>query len=98
MTKLYYTPPKQTQFEELKSMASRIWGGYDNTYGYVDEKINRIKDLKNIKDNFMYMVAMFDYKNQIKLAGMLSDKTRKAVADRIKDGGTPDNLNFFLEK
>jgi len=98
MSKLYYTAPTDEQFAELKSAATDIWRSYDNTYGYADEKVDGIKDLENIRDNFMYMVAMFDMNNQQKLASMLSEETRKAVADRIRDGGSPDIYNVFLKK
>ena len=95
MSKLYYTPPEEKQFNELKEKAIEIWNTYDNKFGYVDEKVNRIKDMQNIEDNFMYMIAMFDISNQRKLAMKLSDETRKAVSDRIIDGGTPDEYNVF---
>ena len=95
MSKLYYTPPEEKQFNELKEKAIEIWKTYDNKFGYVDEKVNRIKDILNIEDNFMYMVAMFDSNNQTKLAKKLSDETRKSVRDRIIDGGTPDEYNVF---
>lgn len=96
MSKLYYTPPTDKQFKELKTKAIEIWKTYDNQHGYVDEKVNRIKDIKNVGDNFMYIVAMFDSTNQSILSSKLSVETRKAVADRIKDGGSPDNYNVFL--
>lgn len=96
MTKLYYTPPIEGLFNELKEKAIEIWNTYDNDYGYVDEKVNKIKDLKNIGDNFMYMVSMFDISNQSRLSSKLSPETRKAVSDRIKSGGLPDTYNMFL--
>lgn len=96
MSKLYYTPPTQDQFDELKERAIGIWNTYDNTYGYVDEKVNLIKDIQNVRDNFMYIVAMFDSSNQMTLSSVLSKETRKAVADRIRDGGSPDSFNMFL--
>ena len=58
--KLYYTPSTDEQFNELKEKAIEIWQGYDDTHGYATEKINAIKDIENVSDNFMYMVAMFD--------------------------------------
>lgn len=96
MSELYYTAPTDEQFEELKQAAIEVWQTYDNTYGYVDEKVGRIKDMQNVKDNFMYMVAMFDTINQTKLSFLLSPETCKAVSDRMKDGGQPDLLNPFL--
>ena len=95
MKKLYYTPPTDKQFNELKEKALEIWKTYDNAYGYVSEKIGRIKDIKNIGDNFMYMVAMFDPVNQGKLAEKLSEETREAVRERMIDGGTPpEHIKF----
>lgn len=95
MTKLYYTPPTDEQFNELKEKAIEIWKGYDNDYGYADEKVGRIKNIKNIEDNFMYMVAMFDPLNQGRLAKKLSAETRQAVGERMIDGGTPEEYNPF---
>lgn len=92
MTRLYYTAPKNKQFNELKRQAIKIWETYDNTYGYVDEKVGRIKDMKNISDNFMTIVAMFDMSNQYKLAVSLSEETREAVNVRMVDGGNIVNL------
>lgn len=98
MTNLYYKPPKKEYFDEVKIRAISIWASYDNTYGYATEKINKIKDLKNTEGNFMYMVAMFDGQNQAKLAKSLSDGAKKAIANRLKAGGTPRLLNNFLDK
>ena len=95
MTKLYYTPPIDEQFNELKERAIEVWKTYDNKYGYVDEKVNRIKDIKNVQDNFMYIIAMFDIQNQEKLAEKLSPETRKAVRERMIDGGNPENDIVF---
>ena len=94
MSKLYYTPPEEKQFNELKEKAIEIWKTYD-IEGLENEKANRIKKMPNIEDNFMYIVAMFDISNQAKLAMKLSDETRKAVSDRIIDGGTPDEYIVF---
>ena len=95
MAKLYYIPPTDEQFNELKQKAIEIWKEYDNKYGYVDEKINAIKDIGNIQDNFMYMVAMFDINNQRKLAEKLSQETRIAVKDRMIDGGSSPEYIVF---
>jgi len=96
MTKLYYTPPTDEQFNELKEKAIEIWSTMGDEPSYSQEKIGRIKDIANVKDNFMYMVAMFDQNNQQKLSDKLENETRGAVAERIKDGGSPDYYNVFL--
>lgn len=61
---IYYTPPPEKIFQEMKQISILLWSQYDDTYGYKSNKINRIKDLENIKDNFMYILSMFDLYNQ----------------------------------
>lgn len=97
MNNLYYTAPTDEQFNEVKLKCIEIWNTYDNTYGYATEKINRIKDLKNIEDNVMYMIAMFDINNMTILATKLTPDTRKAISDRMIDGGNPSEYNPFYE-
>ena len=97
-TRLYYIAPDQECFDDLKSKAIKIWKTYDDTYSYATKKISQIEKIKNIEDNFMYMVAMFDYSNQVRLSLILSDDTRRAVSDRFIDGGQPQELNPFLIK
>lgn len=63
----YYTAPPQEVFDDIKKNAIEIWKTYDDEFGYATKKIGRIKDLKNIRDNAWYMVAMFDPMNQRKL-------------------------------
>lgn len=77
----YYTAPPDHVFEEIKHNAILIWQGYDDEGGYRTEKLNRIKDIKNVKDNAWYIVAMFDHINQAKLLSMVSKET----ADMIRD-------------
>lgn len=91
MTKLYYTAPTDEVFDEMKSESIKLWKTYDNTYGYVDEKVNMIKDLKNYSDNFMYMFAMFDLQNQNKILSSISDDCFEAVMSRLKDGGMTES-------
>ena len=95
MSKLYYTAPIDEQFNELKEKAIKLWSGMGDEPSYSQEKIGRIKDIKNVQDNFMHMVAMFDINNQRKLAENLSTETRKAVRERIIDGGgLPESIVF----
>ena len=95
MEKLYYTAPSDEIFEEVKQKAIEIWSEYDNTYGYASEKTDRIKDIKNIQDNVMFIVAMFDSNNQKKLAEKLSEEARKALRERMIDGGNPESMISF---
>ncbi len=62
-------------FEEMKSAATAVWQTYDNTYGYVTEKLEYINSIGNIKDNAMVFYRMFDYQNQAKMREMLSEES-----------------------
>lgn len=95
MNSLYYTPPEESIFKEVKAAALAIWDSYDDTHGYATEKKDRISDIKNIKDNLMYIVAMFDISNQSKLAQSISPEARKAIRDRLRDGGMSDSFIVF---
>jgi hypothetical protein len=98
MSKLYYTPPTQKAFDEVKEKAMELWKEVDtdnDKYGYASEKINAIKDIRNIEDNFMYMVAMFDENNQRKLANRLAQETKDAIRERMIDGGSSEEYLVF---
>lgn len=94
---LYYTPPSDEIFEEVKDVAIQIWSRYDNEYGYVDEKINRIKDIPNVSDNFMYMVAMFDTWNQRLLSSIITKEAFNAISDRYMSGYDPHIIGKEME-
>lgn len=91
---LYYTPPSDELFSELQQKAIILWSQYDALYA--KGKISRIETLKNVRDNFMYMVAMFDWPNQNKLSQVLSPECRLAIAQRYQAGGASDDYNAFL--
>ena len=95
METLYYTPPDNELFSELKEAAIKVWSTYDDTYGYATEKINSIKDIGNVGDNFMYIVAMFDTENQIRLSTLLSEECSKEIRVRMIDGGMPSQYIIF---
>lgn len=73
--------PNQEIFDEMKLIATKIWEGYDNTYGYVTEKLERINSFGNIQDNAMVFYRMFDVHNQQKFRSFSSPK----VLDYIKN-------------
>ena len=95
MSKLYYTPPTDNQFNELQSKAREVWFEMDSEHSYLQEKVSKVDGLQNVGDNFMYMVAMFDGNNQRKLANKLSEPTRIAVRERMIDGGAPEYTIVF---
>jgi hypothetical protein len=93
--KLYYKTLSKEVFTEVKEAAIKIWRTYDNTFGYASAKIDRIKDLPNVRDNVMYIVAMFDHNNQVLLASMLSDNARKQIWLRMEDSVAGNYFNPF---
>lgn len=97
-TGLYYVPASDDIFNEVKQAAMKLWKEVDtdgDKYGYATEKINRIKDITNVQDNLMYIVAMFDIQNQRKLSNMLTFEANQAIRDRMIDGGQPESLIPF---
>lgn len=86
-TKEYYTAPSDEIFEDIKENAIKLWSTYSNEFGYVDNKVNKIKDIQNIEDNAWFIVAMFDYSNKFKLLTMVKPETRKKLEEVLKDEG-----------
>ena len=82
----YYKAPADKIFNDIKKNAIKIWQTYDNEFGYVDEKVNQIKDLKNISDNAWFIVAMFDGHNQSKLLDLVKPETKKILVEIINNG------------
>lgn len=86
--KLYYTPPSQESFDDMKKACLDVWGQYrDSPGGYYKEKTARIPDMQNISDNFMYLFAMFDINNQRQVVALLEPLTIEEVRTRMIDGG-----------
>lgn len=61
-------------FEEMKSAATAVWLTFDNTYGYVTEKLEYINSFGNNKDYAMVFYRMFDYQNQALMRSKLSQE------------------------
>lgn len=94
--KLYYTAPSDEIFEEVKVKAIEVWSKYDDEFNYRSEKTSYIAGLKNISDNVMTIVSMFDMENMRELALKLSVDSKQAISDRMVDGGQPSWANPFL--
>ena len=96
MTSLYYTPPSDQSFEDMKKSALMVWSQYEGSPGnYYQEKVARVRDIKNIGDNFLYMFAMFDSSNQAKVVKLLQLKTKRELRERLLDGmGVDQGTNY----
>lgn len=95
MSELYYTPPSDKIFNEVKEEAIKLWSTMGSEPNYSKEKIGRIKDLENVSDNLMYIVAMFDPINQTKLAFELTEEARQAIRERLVSGGAFRDMIMF---
>lgn len=93
--RLYYTPPEQALFDELKDACIAIWETYDDTYNYATNKVDQVKSLHNISGNFMDMIGMFDILNQEMLAEQLSQECNTAIRDRMISVGTNPKYIVF---
>jgi hypothetical protein len=97
-TKLYYTAPSDEIFEEVKKASMDLWTERypeETSPFYAKEKVERIKDWKNIGDNLMSLVAMFDDYNQRNLSDKLSPLAKQEIRIRMIDGGQPEYLIHF---
>ena len=91
---LYYKPPKDKCFEELKQACIRFWSSFPEFHlwdekqeqlerEYIQSKIDEIKDLKNEGSNFVSMVQMIHPISREVIARLLSVETRHAVSIRL---------------
>ena len=85
----------QEQFDELKQNAIKIWKTYDDTYGYASEKISRLNQFDNIKDNYGTIIGMFDTRNQRKLYDSVDDDCKILIDDWV--GGLEKNERMMKE-
>ena len=79
----YYTAPSDEVFKDIKQGAIKIWKTYSDEFGYQSEKVDAIKDLENVRDNYAYIVAMFDYSNQQKLLDEVSREDTKLLITNL---------------
>jgi len=75
--------PSQEIFNEMKSIATDIWNTYDNQYGYVTEKLDRINSFDNIQDNAMVFYRMFDTQNQMTFFFKASPEVRTYIKNNL---------------
>lgn len=74
--------PSQEVFDDIKENAKKVWGDYDNTYGYVDEKLERIEPIHNFADNWYTFLGMMDSNNQLKLTSSLKPETLEFLREQ----------------
>jgi len=91
---LFYTPPKDEYFEELRTLCIRFWEVFPEftmwnekqerlEREYTQSKIDWIKSLKNEGANFISMVQMIHQNSRQVLAKHLSLETRNEISMRL---------------
>ena len=98
MSDKYYKAPPDAVFNEVKRAAIELWQTYDDTFGYATEKVSRIKDIRNIRDNTCFIVAMFDHKNQLKLYRSLASPEAKQWMQDIREMQVDQSLEEMYRK
>jgi hypothetical protein len=93
--KLFYTPPREESFNELREVCIRFWNTFDDKFGYATEKIDRIKDLPNDGPNFVMMVQMIHPVAREVISKLLSLETRNEISMRLYGWEKEDEFDFF---
>lgn len=84
---LYYTAPSDEVFAEIKQAAVDVWNTFDNTHGYVTEKLALVGAITNVRDNWMTLIALFDLPHQRMMLANLSHETYVQVAAAMRSVG-----------
>lgn len=79
-----YEAPSDEVFNDIKQAAISIWNTYDDTYGYASEKVNRVEAINNVRDNWGFIIAMFDSSNQRKMFSYVELPETLALLDKLK--------------
>ena len=93
--KLFYTPPREESFNELREVCIRFWNTFDDKFGYATEKIDRIKDLPNEGPNFVMMVQMIHPVAREVISKLLSLETRNEISMRLYGWEKENEFDFF---
>jgi len=93
MKKLYYIAPKDNTFDEVRNAAIRIWMSYPDH----EQHIEHLKEMQNIADNMMYILAEFDEYNQKVLFDNVSKNTQLAISDRVKSANPSEAIEKYYQ-
>lgn len=92
----FYTPPLDSQFEELRRVCIWFWETlYKEDVEYMNEKVDRLKNLKNEGANFISMVQMIHHNLRPIIAKQLSLKTRFEISKRLYGPASENEFDCF---
>lgn len=83
---LYYTPPSDEHFAEMRIECIGMWLAHQDIPG-ARGHIQRIRHMENIGDNFCQMLRMFDSVYQIEIIEKLSEGAKAELRLRLLSGG-----------
>ena len=83
MTFNYYEAPSNDIFNDIKINAIRIFIELNCHHDYVFEKISKIIEIQNVRDNYAFIVAMLDVYNQSRLKDLVKQETRELLNNII---------------
>lgn len=73
------TAPSESVFHQIKAASLLIWRTYDDQFGYATEKCKQVESIENFRDNWTFIVSMFDHHNQEKLIDILDGEAKDLV-------------------
>jgi len=91
----FYTPPKDSQFEELRGVCIKFWELFNDEHEYSTDKINHLKTLTNQGASFISMVQMIHPLSRVLIANKLSLRTRFEISKRLYGPGSEDEYDCF---
>jgi hypothetical protein len=81
-------------FNEVRSLVTKLWSTYDNTYGYVDGKMAVVNSLDKSWTSVIQMIRMWHFTIQREVIfKRLSQETNEAIKLEMYDRGWTYN-NF----
>jgi len=74
-------------FNEVKGLCTKLWGKYDNQFGYVDEKMDEVNSLPKTWTSVIKMIRMFHVLIQRRLFERFSTETNESIKLEMYDRG-----------
>jgi hypothetical protein len=82
MVKFYEKFSEET-FNDIKKCSIEIWETYSDDGGYKTDKIKAVQKIENIADNGIFIIGMFDFYNQVKLAKKLKESSKSEIYEKL---------------
>jgi hypothetical protein len=74
-------------FNEVKNICTKIWNTYDNSFGYVDEKMEVVNSCEKNWTGVILMIRMFHFLIQRQIFNNLSPEANESIKLEMYDRG-----------